>query len=183
MNDDSIDDQTVLDLVGIWNWQVSTNLVIACARVCEYINVPSELGLHGISPDRFKAAIHPEDRPGLERGVAAAIAGEDSLSVEYRLLSTLHGTRWVRSHGRCFRAENGRLTYMSGYLSDIVPPVVHPFPVKSNQAREQALVDQLTQARDLAISLDYDLLRAMIDATLLETGYQIAARLSVKTQS
>lgn len=176
MNDDSGNGQTVHDLVGIWSWQASTNLVIACERVCEYINVAPELGQHGISPERFRAAIHPDDRPALARSVAAAMRGKDGLCVDYRVRSTLHGTRWVRSRGRCFRSEDGRVTHLSGYLSDISPPV-HAFPAKTERTGEQALIDHLTQARDLASSLDYDLLRALIDATLLETGYQIASRL------
>ncbi|ALN72452.1 MULTISPECIES: PAS domain-containing protein [unclassified Aureimonas] len=182
MNDDSKDGAGLLDLIGIWNWQVSTNLVIACERVCEYINVPRELGQHGIALERFQAAIHPDDRSGLTRGIAAAMAGENSMTVDYRLRSILHGTRWVRSRARCFRTADGRLTYISGYLSDIAPPL-RPVPDRSRKAREGSLVDHLTQARDLAASLDYDLLRALIDATLLETGYQIAARLEPKNDA
>ncbi|ALN75161.1 PAS domain-containing protein [Aureimonas sp. AU20] len=176
MVNDPETDEAVRDLIGIWNWQVSSNLVIACERVCEYINVPVELGRHGMSPERFIAAIHPDDRAALDEVVKMAIEAGDSMVVEYRLRSTLHGTRRVRSQGRCFRTPAGRLTHISGYLTDIERS--QPSKLEhEGQEPERTLVDLLTKARELAASLDYGMVGALIDATLLETGFQIAARL------
>ncbi|ALN75634.1 PAS domain-containing protein [Aureimonas sp. AU20] len=179
---DSEDNQIVRNLVGIWNWQVSTNLVTACDQVCEYINVPPETGRHGVKPERFIAAIHPDDREQLARIVATVIAEGNSLTAEYRLMSRLHGTRWVRSIGRCFRTANGDLTHISGYLVDIDPPLSHPLESERKE-QEMALIDHLLQARDLAVSLNYKMVCALIDATLLETGYQTAAVLEAEPET
>ncbi len=163
-------------LIGIWNWHVSSNLVIACQRVCEYINVSAEAGRHGIAPERFRAAIHVDDWPLLTRRTKAAMASGDAFVAEYRLQSLIHGTRWVRSTGRCFRDARGNLTQISGYLTKIELPR-NLLVDGARGEQENELVSCLIHARDLAGELGHDMLRKLIEATLLEAGHRIAARL------
>ncbi|WP_019997470.1 PAS domain-containing protein [Aureimonas ureilytica] len=176
MNMRILDGEAAQGLIGIWTWHIGNNLVIACDRVCEHIDVPPEQGLHGILPERFIAAIHPDDRANLMVSTRTAMDGRNTFGAEYRILSKLHGVRWVRSTGRCFRDAQGRLTHISGYLTQIDEPSL-PAPPRSAEAQEGELVDHLIQARDLAGALGHEMLRRLIEATLLEAAHAIAERL------
>lgn len=176
MNDTRSDGEEARGLIGIWTWHLGTNLVIACDRVCEHIDVPPEQGLHGIKPERFIAAIHSADRAALVVSTRAAMDGRDTFAAEYRIRSALHGTCWVRSIGRCFRNAEGRLSHISGYLTHMDEPPSPP-PEKSREELEADLVDHLIHARDLAGDLGHDMLRRLIEATLLEAAHAIAERL------
>ncbi len=170
----SADDKVTHELVGIWSWQVRSDLVIACAQVCEYVNVPVAQGLHGIASGRFLSAIHPDDIPKLARSIEAVFEGSEFVDVDYRVISEIHGTRWVRSSGRCFRDASGAPTHISGYLTNIEPVELPHDDVGSAEDLQNDLVVQLVQARAIANRLGAEMVGKMIDATLLEFGHFIA---------
>ena len=57
--------------------------------------------------ERYVAAVHPDDRPEVERRIAAALASDDSYSAEYRL-TTGGGERWMVARGNVERDAAGR---------------------------------------------------------------------------
>ncbi|WP_192847126.1 PAS domain-containing protein [Aureimonas sp. AU4] len=162
------------DFLGVWTWNVATRIVVACSDVCHYADIPVEAGIHGVSSERFRAAIHPDDHDELTRRVDQALRGEDLFNAEYRLISRAYGTVWVRSTGRCFREPDGRPTHISGYLSRIdAGHTAKP----DDETVIADVVEHLMQAREAAERLSTPVLFKLISAVLLEAGYQIAALL------
>lgn len=159
------------DLVGVWHWDIRSNLMIACEQVCAYADIPSEIGIHGFHFERFLDGIHPDDRASLRREVGRAMSDEGILATEYRLRSKSFGTRWVRTSGRCFRDENDVPLYFSGFLTE----VGEPKPAKLPQAE---IVEHLMAARDLASATGETLLTRLLEAVLIEAGRRLAAALT-----
>ncbi|WP_432493455.1 SpoIIE family protein phosphatase [Kineococcus gypseus] len=58
------------------------------------------------SVEAFEARVHPDDVPRLREAVAAAVAGDGLLDVEYRVLHPA-GTRWVKARGQVVRDAAG----------------------------------------------------------------------------
>lgn len=159
------------DFLGVWTWNVRTRLVVACRDVCLYADIPSENGIHGVTTERFYAAIHADDHEELDRRVDLTLQGDDLFLAEYRLVSAEYGTVWVRSTGRCFRDTAGNPTHISGYLSRITP-IRDAKPDDETVLAE--VIESLTTARDAAASLSKPVLSKLISAVLLEAGFQLA---------
>ncbi|WP_082505514.1 PAS domain-containing protein [Aureimonas sp. Leaf324] len=173
MMEDGNTPQTVAsgDFLGVWTWNVQTEIVVACQDVCHYADIPSETGIHGVPTERFYAAIHPDDQAELSRRVDQTLRGNDAFSAEYRLTSVRYGTVLVRSTGRCFQDEAGRPTHISGYLSRIDGP-------EESRADDEAVLTKvtthLTDARNAADKLSSPVLSRLISAVLLKAGFQLA---------
>ncbi|WP_082666191.1 PAS domain-containing protein [Aureimonas sp. AU4] len=162
------------DFLGVWTWNVTTGIVIACSDVCRYADIPIKAGIHGVSTERFLAAIHPDDHDALARSVEQALHGDDFFVAEYRITSTEHGTVRVRSMGRCFRDPSGNPTHISGHLSRVSAAQ----DVKADDDAVLAdVIEHLIDARNAAESLSTPVLFKLISAVLLEAGYHIAALL------
>ncbi|WP_182085308.1 PAS domain-containing protein [Aureimonas sp. ME7] len=165
------------DLLGVWTWNVRTGMVVACQDVCEYIDIPADIGLHGVTMDRFIAAIHPQDRTRLNRCVEDALFHHQPFVAEYRLTSTRHGTCWVRSQGHCFRDEDGNPTHISGYLTKIGEPSALPPSEDQTYAK---VIELLMEARTLSEHVREPMLGKLISAVLVEAGFQLANVLKTK---
>lgn len=59
--------------------------------------------------------VHPADRAELERAAREALAKDEDLNVEYRVLESDGGVRWIAAHGR---AEKGRTDRLLGVARD-----------------------------------------------------------------
>ncbi|WP_416357019.1 PAS domain-containing protein [Aureimonas phyllosphaerae] len=158
--------------LGVWTWNAKTGIVVACSDVCRYLNIPTEVGIHGVPAERFYEAIHPDDMRGLIQAVEKALHGDDPFLAEYRIVSVEHGTVRVRSNGRCFRDSAGRPTHISGYLSRIdLAPVAAP----DDEAVLNDVIEHLSAAFEAAAGLSKPVLSKLISAVLLEAGTQLAA--------
>jgi hypothetical protein len=158
--------------LGVWTWNTKTGIVVACSDVCRYVNIPTEVGIHGVPAERFYEAIHPDDIKGLVQSVEKALHGDDPFSAEYRIVSVEHGTVRVRSNGRCFRDDAGKPTHISGYLSRIDrSPVAAP----DDEMMLNDVIEHLSAAFEAAARLSKPVLSKLIAAVLLEAGTQLAA--------
>lgn len=157
--------------LGVWTWNARTGIVVACSDVCGYVDLPADVGIHGVPAERFFGAVHPDDMKGLIQSVERALHGDDPFVAEYRIVSAEHGTVWVRSTGRCFRDPMGHPTHISGYLSRIDAEL-------DEKANDEALlgraIELLTGAHSIALRLSKPTLSKLIAAVLLEAGIQLA---------
>ena len=105
--------------VGVWEWDAATDTVSVSG---------SALGISGIATtDReysqvdYVRAVHPEDRPRLQRAMAAYVAGESNdFTVEIRIRRNEGGWVWVLDRGAATgRNAQGRATHMVGTLTNI----------------------------------------------------------------
>ncbi|MET0404832.1 MAG: ATP-binding protein [Cystobacter sp.] len=63
--------------------------------------------------------VHPEDLPLVEEGIAEAVKQRTAYELEYRILHTDGGTRWVSEAGRALYDQDGRAYCLEGILLDI----------------------------------------------------------------
>jgi PAS domain S-box-containing protein len=106
-----------LNEVATWTWDVVNDLVIADENLAR---------LFGMTPNErrpikdYVRAIHPEDRPGVEAAIAAAVEGpNDKYAVEYRIVRQDGSTSWVTARGKVERDEAGMPQYFPGVVIDI----------------------------------------------------------------
>ncbi|MFZ4285630.1 EAL domain-containing protein [Variovorax sp. HJSM1_2] len=71
------------------------------------------------SVSNFLALLPQEDRELLAQTMRALRSTDYSLDVEFRVLSSSHGHRWVRANGSAVHNAEGQLTRLAGALSDI----------------------------------------------------------------
>jgi PAS domain S-box-containing protein len=104
------------DMVG-FQWDVATG------RVTRIGEVPADDALGGEATVRdVVARIHPEDRPGWEARVRAALAGEtDVVFSEHRERGDDGPWQWRLVHARMERARDGTPLVLTGLGIDVTP--------------------------------------------------------------
>ncbi len=69
-------------------------------------------------PTAFLGAVHPEDRPTVERGVERLAAGE-TVEIEIRVQPEESEQRWLRIRGAPIRGEDGEIRMLGGFSRDV----------------------------------------------------------------
>jgi len=123
----------------VWQWDVPSGAVRRAGPVQEVL---------GIAPDApasaFLERVHPEDRPGLERAIRAALEEGAPYEADLRILRSDGRLRWVEVRGRGSRPdEHGRCTRLTGVLLDIT---------ERKQAEDDLALSRRRLARELAAS-------------------------------
>lgn len=154
-------------LIGFWNWNFQSGLVILSEEVCEYFDIDPEAGRNGVALERILAAVDPADRAGLEAKLAACRESGAELDAAYRITSAKFGRRALRTTGECFRDRTGTLAHFSGIVTD------------DDKAREQRdslmiAVDLLLDAREAARQANQPALVLLIEAVSLEAARTLA---------
>ena len=109
--------------LGTWRIELDTGTISWDAGSCALFGLPTD-SLMSMQFDDAMERIHPDDRENVRARIAAATApGSNGLyEVECRTLLSDGTTRWTRSNGRVFFAENEtepRIAGLSGVVSDI----------------------------------------------------------------
>jgi polar amino acid transport system substrate-binding protein len=76
--------------------------------------------------------VHPEDRPGWERRLAAS---PKDFEVEYRVLDRAGSTRWIRTKGSIARTRTGAPALAMGFSEDITARKRAEAEARQNQER------------------------------------------------
>lgn len=102
--------------MGIFDWDLVQDRLSWDARTFDLFGLAPSAGQPGSAAvlDR----VHPEDRPGLDAAIGAAIA-EGVFSHEFRLCLPGGAVRWIGGYGRTVRDDAGRPVRMVGLNFDI----------------------------------------------------------------
>lgn len=100
---------------GTWRIQVSSGTIAWSERGKELFNLPGE----AVSLGTFLAALHPDDRPRIQRAVADSLREVGSYDEEMRVLSADGSERWVECLGRAAADESGKAAEMKGIALDV----------------------------------------------------------------
>ena len=93
--------------LGFWAWDVAADemWMTSTGRELRGFGADERLDL-----SRFLSSIHPEDREGVRRSIAAAVEGPGGFEREYRIVRPAGEIRWLNVHGAGERdAEDGRV--------------------------------------------------------------------------
>ena len=102
--------------LGFWTLDFATQEIWATDTARRLFDLgPAE----PVDMARFLKSLHPDDRPLVERAIAAAVAGDGDYAAEYRVLLADGGTRWIDARGRTEYDDRRRPVLMRGVLLDV----------------------------------------------------------------
>lgn len=127
---------------GFFTRDFATGRTLHSARMNALVGLPAVDTEAG--PDDWRARMHPEDRPRLERAYAAVTAGElPRFDITYRVRCEDGAWRWVRSRGKlALRAPDGAPRRLIGTVSDM----------QEVKALEQALAASERRLREASMA-------------------------------
>ena len=122
--------------MGIWDWDISTNVLTWDATM--YL-------LYGVAPHEFSGAyeawarrVHPDDRDFAEQELQLALDGEKNFNTEFRVIWEDQSVHHIAARGIVQRDENGNSVRMIGVNWDITTQKKE----KEAQSHLQRAIDQ-----------------------------------------
>jgi diguanylate cyclase (GGDEF)-like protein/PAS domain S-box-containing protein len=118
---------------GLWDWNLRTGRIYFSPRWLEMLGIAEQMN-SGL-PEEWFNRVHPEDVETLKSVIASHREGLTAhFCVEYRMLHSDGGHRWMLCRGTAIRDEAGKATRVAGSLTDIT---------QRREAEEQLLRDAL----------------------------------------
>jgi len=105
--------------VGTWLWDIPRDVLKADALLAQLFGLDPEQAAAGLPLTVYVAMIHPDDRPRVERLIAAAIATGQPYEAEYRVTGGDNRLRWVVARGHVTYDADGTPLTFPGALADI----------------------------------------------------------------
>ncbi len=102
--------------LGWFDWQVRVDHLELDARAHELYGLDAESFDHRVGS--FWKVVHPEDRPGVEATVQAALDACSDYLAEHRVVLPDGAVRWVEARGRVEAGDDGAATRMLGVARD-----------------------------------------------------------------
>ncbi|MCK8784743.1 PAS domain S-box protein [Roseomonas sp. NAR14] len=106
-------------VIGTWIWEIPENRVTADARFARSFSLDPETVTRGMPIEAFTAAIHPDDRAGVQARIARVLREGGPYRAEYRLRRSGDDWLWVEASGHCELDAQGRPDRFPGVLIDV----------------------------------------------------------------
>lgn len=116
--DEPVDPPVQLKSFGMWDWDVSSNLVYADTTTARLFGVDPEKSRVGLDLRNFEANIFPDDVPEYSSALYAAATNGGDFEVRYRLI-TGGKLVWVYAKGSCLLSKGNIPTRFPGALIEI----------------------------------------------------------------
>jgi PAS domain S-box-containing protein len=130
--------------IGTWNWNLLRNRLTADRVLAQFFFL-SEAEAKDAPPEAYLRAIHPDDRPEVERAIQEAIQSTSRYSIDYRVVGTDRSVRWVAARGLVERDAAGRPVEMSGMVLDIT----------ERKMLEQQVAQTVRELRESQVELEH----------------------------
>ncbi|BDA83270.1 hypothetical protein Sa4125_08120 [Aureimonas sp. SA4125] len=106
-------------LIGIWDWDLATDIVYADANFARVYNLDPVLAAQGAPLSEYVKNFHPEDMPEFRAELDRTLDALDDFSCEYRIVQPDGSIRWLLARGRVVLDEAGRPVRFPGASIDI----------------------------------------------------------------
>jgi len=116
--DEPIDPPVQMKSFGMWDWDVSSNLVYADATTARLFGVDPKKTKNGLDLRHFHTSIYPDDLPKYSIALQAAAKNGGNFEARYRLI-TNGNLVWVYAKGSCFLSKGKIPTRFPGALMEI----------------------------------------------------------------
>lgn len=130
--------------LGTWDWDLTTNGLVLNKHWAEMLGYT----LDEIVPhyDSWKALVHPEDWPGVEKRLKEHLEGNtESYTTEFRMQHKSGRWVWVLAKGRVIeRAPDGTPLRACGTHLDITERKQAKAALKEGEARHKAMFDHMS---------------------------------------
>jgi signal transduction histidine kinase/CheY-like chemotaxis protein len=123
-----------------WEWDLQKDEIRRSAGLERLIGPGRELG----SRDEFLSLVHPEDRPGVQDALQAALEGGGAYFAEFRLNRGDGGEAiWVADQGRVEFGPDGRPAWIRGVVRDVTVRSRAQEAVRRHAGELQAIMDSV----------------------------------------
>jgi PAS domain S-box-containing protein len=99
-----------------YEWDVTSDVVV---RSPEYVNVLGAAEPRILSHQQAMEKIHPDDQASLVAAIAKHSPQNPTVDVLYRVMAAGQSPIWVKSSGRAFFDEEGKMSRVVGIVADI----------------------------------------------------------------
>lgn len=106
------------ELIGFWEWDVSTNLAYADPSTAKLFDVDPKISARGIPVEDYFDAIHPDDVKCLTEALYRATKEGGCFNTTYRIINN-DRLVWVYARGSCFVDREKTPVRFPGALFDI----------------------------------------------------------------
>lgn len=101
---------------GFWDWDLIANQLWGSNRWRSITGVAAACS----SLDAWMDRVHPQDQPRFEMELRAVRAGRaEAMDSEHRIRQSSGAWRWVQTRGRAVRDAVGRVTHLTGSITDV----------------------------------------------------------------
>jgi PAS domain S-box-containing protein len=136
------------NIVGVWDWDLTTDQLRTDARLAQLYGVDPALADKGGPSESFLTNVHPEDSERLQAEVGQAVRSGDRFSSEYRLVDGDGRVRWVAAQGRCTYDSGGRAVRFPGVIFEVTERR------EAEEAARKAAADLEAATQDQAFLFD-----------------------------
>ncbi|SFG02252.1 PAS domain S-box-containing protein [Halopelagius inordinatus] len=105
--------------VGTWEWDVSTDEIVANPSFAEQFGIDPDVARDGAALEAFVSAIHENDRERVEAKIQAAVESCGEYEAEYRVRNSDGEFRWVVARGHVDCDDDGTPRTFPGALTDV----------------------------------------------------------------
>jgi PAS domain S-box-containing protein len=155
--------------LGNWDWNVATG---------EFVWSEEVYRIFDRDPDDFEPtyeaflnAVHPEDRPQVQKAVSNALAGYP-YSLDHRIILPDRGTRIIHEQGEVEFDENGKAAVMRGIIQDVTEYRKAVNAVREGERHVRAIMESVP---DSLVTIDEaGIIRSVNPAVERMFGYKAA---------
>jgi diguanylate cyclase (GGDEF)-like protein/PAS domain S-box-containing protein len=134
---------TVSAKMGVWTWDLSTDLLTWNPRMFELFDVPPDVcPVYGT----WRNSIHPDDVAATEALLKRAVLGEATFDTVFRCIVSDGKVRYVKATARVERDADGKARTMSGLNWDISEASVAADSLKASEERTRLLLNSTAEA-------------------------------------
>ncbi|MDR3435204.1 ATP-binding protein [Telmatospirillum sp.] len=123
--------------IGTWHWPFGTDTIEWCERCMRLCSLPKSQS----SYDAFLAAVHPDDRPTVDKAMQQCRRDHTPYEVNFRALMADGAVRWLRISGQVPEQNQGQAAGIYGVIINIDKQ-------KRAEAEHRALLSRLNSAQE-----------------------------------
>lgn len=128
--------------VGTWDWNMATGELVWSDRSFELFGL--EPGTE-MNPDRFYAAVHPDDVDRINATLQRALELNVEYEVELRCIWPDGSVHWIHSRGRHYRGASGRAVRVIGVAFDVTERKRAEAAVRDSEERLRLFFDNVRE--------------------------------------
>jgi PAS domain S-box-containing protein len=132
-------------IVGIWDWDLVSNLVNADQRFAVMYGVDPDIAATGAPIAAYVDGVHPDDRQLVTDRINGALEARAPFRAEYRLQNSSGEIRWVLATGTVVVSPDGKPVRLAGVSVDITDNKVTEQRLSESEARFRAIADSMPQ--------------------------------------